>query len=174
MGLRVLRRPFTEEVVTGSNAEQVVVRGLKELFVEVAEWVKVFDTPVVSWVEEGCRVEAGETVVECRVMPPTTDFEVEGRLVVAQTPTDIPEPVPEGSVLLAGYTGSALGLNRVVQEAVSKGFSGVIIYDPTRDSFKREVVSGSARISLEAGSPPAAPVVSIKACLLYTSPSPRD
>ncbi|AFK51006.1 aminopeptidase Iap family-like protein [Thermogladius calderae 1633] len=163
MGLRVFRGPFAEEVVTGSTTEQVVVRGLEELFVEVADWVKVFDTPVVSWVEESCRVVAGDTVVECRVMPPVTDFEVEGRLVVSQTPMDMPDRAPEGSILLAGYTGSALGLSQMVQEAVSRGFSGVITYDPTRDSFKREVVSGSARISLEAGSPPAVPVVSIKA-----------
>ena len=152
------RRIFQEEIVSGSKREERVVKALGDMFKEVADWVKTFDTPVVSWVEEECLIEAKERVFKCSILPPGEDFEVEGRLV-----TSIRQALlVEEPVLLLGVRGWGLILNRVLQRVSGGRLKAVVIYDPLFDSYKREVVSGSSSLSLNTGSPFPIPVVSVR------------
>jgi len=159
MELSVIGRGiFEEEIVSGSRREERAVKALGDMFKEVADWVKTFYTPVVSWVEEECLIEANERVFKCSILPPGVDFEVEGRLV-----TNIRQALlVEEPVLLLGVRGWGLILNRVLQRVSDGRLKAVIIYDPLSDSYKREVVSGSSGLSLHTGSPFPIPVVSAR------------
>ncbi|WP_440059052.1 hypothetical protein ACSU1N_04495 [Thermogladius sp. 4427co] len=151
---------FLKEVVAGSIEEVAVVKELVGIFKEFADWVKVFNTPVVSWREIDCVLEIEGELYECRSLPPTIESEVEGRLTSLDE--GINHATPPGSVIgLANVRGGWISLGKIVDYAIMKQFSALVVYDERLEGFKRDVISSPGLISNKIGLPTPIPVVSV-------------
>ncbi|MET1159756.1 MAG: M28 family peptidase, partial [Thermoprotei archaeon] len=153
----------SREIVPGTPQEREFVSFLRELFSGYADEVRVLETPADTWIEDECYIVLGDTTIECRSMPYTSTFEVEGRFVNARVVGSKIYPLElEGdSIAFIEFPEEPDLAKYIVLELYERGAKAVVFYDRQYGSYRRIVITGTGFFSFTYGSPPPIPVVSI-------------
>ncbi len=139
------------DVVAGSEKELLVVRKLRDYFIELGLDVKLHPINVITW--EDIRCDVNDYI--CRCLPPITTSEVRGKL------TDKIEE-SYGKVLLLSTTEFPDNVWVLYNLAVEAGAEAVIFYDSYPGRFRRIVVSGVWSYSFSSGKFPPIPAVHMR------------
>ncbi len=160
----ILGKPeYMAEAVTGSSSEASLAEKIAEELKPYTDHVRFFETPVDSWREENCTVEAGSTAAPCHAMPYTVSADVESNIVEANYVGDriaLTQPV-EGRIVTIPFPQDPDDIKYVVLKLYEHGAVAVIFYDELPGRYRRMVLIGDEDYSHTHGSPSPIPAVSI-------------
>ena len=163
----VLDNPlFLRETITGSKAEREIVGSVMGYLEEArADHIKEEPVGVLNWSEKYCEIEYTGFKIPCHAMPYSLSADIEGQIAFARYIGDrivVDTPINDKIVLIP-LPSDPDDAQYVLFRLQEHGAKAIIFYDELPGRYRRIVLTGAQGFPFNYG-----------ACLLYTSPSPRD